>query len=369
MRPAIGIIGAGRMGTTHAKAAHFLIKHGLVDADLVGIAEADDARREAFARVSGARIATADAGELIASPDINTIYICTPTFNHRELALKVAAAGKALFCEKPLAFTAADARTMSDAARAADITHQVGLVMRFSAVMNVTRSLIEAPDSGRPMTAVLIDDQFFPIQGHYASTWRGDAELAGSGTLLEHAIHDIDILVSFFGPVRRVHGVISDFSNHAGVEDLSNAILEFENGAVVNHVSIWHNILHRGSSRRLHVACENAQYSWDDNDWSGPVRCETQAAGGRTDISEDEVVARHVKLAGIDEPALQAIMTARYGGQDYTLEDYRFLRAVSEGRPAWPDFSVAAYAHTVVDAIYQSAREGRPVDIPRGADA
>lgn len=366
MRPVIGIIGGGRMGTTHGKAAHFLIKQGLIDGELAGICEADAERRESFGRASGARIVTANPQELIGAPEINTVYICTPTFNHRALAEQVCAAGKALFCEKPLAFNAGDARAMSEAAIAAGVTHQVGLVMRFSAVMNVTRALVQEEASGRPMAAMLVDDQFFPIQGHYASTWRRDVAQVGAGTLLEHAIHDIDMLVSMFGRVRRVHGATRNFAGHEGVEDLSSAMIEFENGCIGTHVSIWHNILHRGSSRRMNVLCENAQFSWDDNDWSGPIRCETQASGGREDMDSDEVVRRHVGIAGVEDARLRAIMTAAYGGQDYTLEDYAFLRAVSEERAAFPDFSVAVYAHEVVDAIYESARVGRPVALEVG---
>jgi predicted dehydrogenase len=351
------------MGTTHGKAAHFLIKQGLIDGDLIAIAEADAGRREDFARASGASLATADPDELIASPEINTVYICTPTFNHRALAEKVCAAGNALFCEKPLAFNADDAAAMSAAAKAAGVTHQVGLVMRFSAVMNVTRALVHEPAFGRPMTATLIDDQFFPIQGHYASTWRADPAQAGSGTLLEHAIHDIDILVSFFGRVRRVHGAVRNFSETPAVEDLSAAMLEFENGAVATHVSIWHNILHRGSSRRITVTSENAQFSWDDDDWAATIRVDAQRDGGRMHIASSDVVARHIEIAGIQDERLRAIMTPQYRGQDYTLEDYAFLKAVCEDRPASPDFTVAVYAHRIVDAIYRSAAEGRPVDI------
>ncbi|HYM14682.1 MAG TPA: Gfo/Idh/MocA family oxidoreductase, partial [Dehalococcoidia bacterium] len=197
MRPQVGIIGAGVMGTTHGKTAHFCFKSGLVDGDIVGIAEPDPERRERFARASGARVVTADPGELIASPDINTVYICTPTHSHLDLARNVLTRGKALFCEKPLAFNAVDARLMRDAARAAGVTHQVGLVMRFSPVVTVTRDLLNDAASGRAMTCVMVDDQFFPIQGHYASTWRGDVALVGAGTLLEHAIHDVDILISY----------------------------------------------------------------------------------------------------------------------------------------------------------------------------
>lgn len=363
MRPRIGVIGAGRMGTTHGKTAHFLIKQGLIDGEIVAVADADTARRDAWAKAAGARLATADPDELIASPDVNTVYICTPTYNHRVLAERVCAAGKALFCEKPLAFNAEDADAMSDAATRSGVTHQVGLVMRFSAVMNAMRGLIADPAAGRVMTALLVDDQFFPIQGHYASTWRGDVAQVGAGTLLEHAIHDIDILVWYMGRVTRVHGLTRNFAGKEGVEDLSSALLEFESGATASHTSVWHNILHRGSSRRMNIICENAQFSWDDDDWAGPIRTETQVAGGRADISRDDVVARHVEYAGVTDERLRAVMGAQYAGQDYLLEDYEFLKAVSDDRPAHPDFSVAAYAHRVVDAIYRSAREGAPVAV------
>jgi predicted dehydrogenase len=331
MRPRIGIIGGGVMGTTHGKCIHFCL--------------------------------TADAEELIRSPEINTLYVCTPTFNHVELAERIAAAGKALFCEKPLAFNADDAARMRDATRRSGITHQVGLVMRFSPVIFVTRDLINDPASGRPMTCVMVDDQFFPIQGHYASTWRADVSMVGAGTLLEHAIHDVDILVSYFGRVRRVYGVTSHFFEKEGVEDLSSAVIEFEGGAVVNHISIWHNLLHRGSSRRMNVICENAQYSWEDDDYAGAIRCETNTTGGRTDIPSEEVVARFVERFPVTDPRLREAVIPHDLGQAYLLEDYTFLKAVSEDRQSWLDFDVAVYAHQVVDAIYESAKTGQPVSL------
>ena len=356
MRPRIGVIGAGVIGTFHGKAIHHCLKSGLIDGDFVAICDPDPERRESYSRVAGLALATADPEELIASPDVNTVYVCTPTAFHKDLALKTLAAGKALFCEKPLAFDAQDAAAMRDAAKTAGVTHQVGLVMRFSPVINVVRDLIREPEFGRTMSAVMVDDQFFPIQGHYRSTWRGDVSLVGAGTLLEHAIHDIDVLVSYFGRVRRVHGVTRHFFEKEGVEDLSSAILEFVDGPVVNHVSIWHNLLHRGSSRRMSVIGENAQLHWEDDDWTGAIRLESNAIGGRRDIPSDEVMSRYVESAGAaDDPRLRDAVAR------HSLEDYTFLKAVSEDRPGFPDFDVALYAHQVVDAIYQSAREGRPV--------
>jgi predicted dehydrogenase len=235
--------------------------------------------------------------------------------------------------------------------------------MRFSPVVWVTRELVREAASGRTMACVMVDDQFFPIQGHYQSTWRGDVTKVGAGTLLEHAIHDIDLLLWTFGAVKRVHGVMSSFFGKEGIEDASSAMLEFQSGAVVSHVSIWHNLLHRGSSRRMHVICENAQYSWEDDDYAGAIRCETNAAGGRTDISSEEVIERFRDGVSGADARLREYMSTHDLGQSYLLENYTFLKAVSEGTQSWLDFDVAVQAHGVVDAIYQSARDGRPVDL------
>ncbi|HZP56524.1 MAG TPA: Gfo/Idh/MocA family oxidoreductase [Dehalococcoidia bacterium] len=364
MRPRIGVIGAGLMGAAHGKSVHFCLKNGLIDGEFVALAEPDPERRAAYAARAGVSFVTADAAELIASPDVNTVYICTPTVHHKALALEALGRGKALFCEKPLAFNAGDAAVMAEAARKAGVTHQVGLVLRYAAVINVLRELLAAPEMGRPMTAVMVDDQYFPTQGRYASTWRGDARLVGAGTLLEHAIHDVDMLLWFFGPVTHVYGTTRHFFEKEGVEDVSNAVLEFASGVVVSHTSIWHNLLHRGSSRRLTLVCEDGQLGYEDDDWAGPVWTDTNALAERTQLSETEVVRRFVaqlELHGLGVGRLLSAVTPEYHGQDYLLEDYAFLRAVSEDRPASPDFGVAVEAHRVVDAVYASARSGERI--------
>ncbi len=362
MRPRIGVIGAGVMGTAHGKAIHYCLKNGLIDGEFVGVAESDAERCESYAKAAGLSFTTDDPRELIASPDINTVYVCTPTVSHRALALEVCAAGKALFCEKPLAFNAEDAAVMRNAAKDAGVTHQVGLVLRFAPVFTVFRELLKDPALGRTMTAVMVDDQYFPIQGHYRSAWRGDVRLVGAGTLLEHAIHDVDILASYFGRVQRVFGVTRYFAGKDGVEDLSSAVLEFASGTVVSHTSIWHNLLDRGSSRRMRVVCEKGQFSWGDNDWAAPIEADTSDSG-RYEITSEEVVSRYAEGARIADERLRRAVTVQYAGQDYLLEDYAFLRAVSEDRQSFPDFDNALYAHQIVDAIYESARSGRPVDV------
>ena len=124
----------------------------------------------------------------------------------------------------------------------------------------------------------------------------------------------------------------------------------------------------------MNVTCEELQFSWDDDDWAGEIRVDAQRDGGRTSIPTREVVERHIEVAGIsDERLRDAMLRTPHAGLAYVLENYAFLSAVRDGCQAAPTFGEAVYAHAVVDAIYQSARDGRPVDVasalPEGFDA
>ena len=111
------------------------------------------------------------------------------------------------------------------------------------------------------------------------------------------------------------------------------------------------------------ITSENAQYSFDDSDWCGPIRIDADRDGRRVTLDAEEVVRRHVAIMGIEDERLRGLMTPTYSGQDYLYENYAFLKAVNEERAAFPSFEVAVYAHAVVDAIYESARTGVPMDV------
>ena len=108
----------------------------------------------------------------------------------------------AVFCEKPLAFDVAAAQRMVDAVEAANVANQVGLILRFIPQFVHTRSLLADDRAGRLLAVSFRDDQFIPIQSHYGSTWRIDPDRCGRGTLLEHSIHDVDVLQWMCGPGR-----------------------------------------------------------------------------------------------------------------------------------------------------------------------
>lgn len=345
----IGLIGCGFIGRFHSIAIRYLIKEGLVDGRYVAVCDLDEDRARSFGDVTGAELVTADPREVIDSPDVNVVYVCVPTAGHKELVLRAAERGKHVFCEKPLATNLEDVKEMVAAAGRAGVKAGVGLILRHSPILTVLKSLTEDPNLGRLMTIVFRDDQFFPVQGHYGSDWRKDQAQAGAGTLLEHSIHDIDVLRWFAGDVRAVRGRTENFAGHEGVEDLAIAQVEFAGGAHAELVSVWHSVHRRQSSRRLELFFENALFHIED-DFSGPISYQKDGEE-QAIIPESEVRKRYLRLIGRTEPALMDALR-------YSLEAYLFLDAIAHGREPFPDFRAGLEAHRVVDAIYRSAAAG-----------
>ena len=332
----VGFLGAGLIATYHSKS----LRRSGVEAELgvvrAGVYDPDPVRAAAFAQASGHTVCQSE-DEVLDTCDV--VYVCTWTSEHPRQVAKAAARGLAVFCEKPLATSLAAAQEMAKAVRKAGVTNQVGLVLRRSPAYLYARHLVTAPRSGRVMAVMFRDDQFIPIQGHYSSTWRGNKALVGAGTLLEHSIHDIDMLRFVIGDIQRVSAHQANFHELDGIEDVVTASIAFADGALGTLVTVWHDNLARPSLRRAEIFCERRFIVIEGDDWFGPVRW-TDTDGTERSLEGDELVAAVEPL--IDGPA---------------NPDGAFIRAVAAGVPSWPDFDTAVEAHRVVDAMYTSASE------------
>ena len=321
MTTRVGIVGCGFIAALHSRALKGIVDAGLVDAAVVATCDTDLDRAVAFARAHRAAIATTDSAEVLAAVD--AVWICTPTALHRALAEAAASAGVAVFCEKPLAPTLADAEALTEAVVGAGVPHQVGLVLRTAPVFVALRDLLAGGELGRPMAAAFRDDQFFPIQGHYGSSWRADAAIAGGGALIEHSIHDLDLLRFLLGEVADVSGRTANFAGHEGIEDVAVATLAFASGATAGLVSVWHD------------------------DYTGPLHVETS----------DGAEARACPAPAWVEELPVDRRWRSFAGQ-YAPANRSFLEALARGRPPEPGLDVALVAHGLADAVYRSAREG-----------
>jgi predicted dehydrogenase len=347
----VGLVGCGFIGTVHSFALRQLSRAGLIDAAVTATYDADGARAETAAAAHDGAAAMPDLDSLIDAVDV--VWVCTWTAAHAAPVHAAVAARRSVFCEKPLAPTLAECETVAVDLRR--VPHQVGLVLRYAPVFRAAADAVRSGRYGAPLAAILRDDQYFPIQGMYGSTWRGDVAKAGGGTLIEHSIHDVDVLSALFGGPEWVAARTACRFGHIGIDDVADLTLTYAGQVVATLVSVWHQVTTRPSTRRLEIFCEDA-FLWTDDDYLGPLHVETsngveqiQAAlpswADRLGVPDALVAA----VAQYAEPALAFLDTLARDG------------AAARGEP---DVDVALAAHRVVDAAYRSAAtDGAPMAV------
>ena len=199
---AVLMVGAGRAGTVHAvnraEATRRARVVGAVDpnADAAAVMA-----QRAYADWSGATLEEA----LESGPDFDAVVITTPTFLHRDLAVAAARAGKHVFCEKPMALSAAECEEMIAAADEAGVTLQIGFMRRFQPEFAEARRRVEAGDLGEVMVVKsLTRGPGLP------PPWAWDLALS-NGLLAEVTSHDFDCVRWLAGSnIERVYAEVSN---------------------------------------------------------------------------------------------------------------------------------------------------------------
>lgn len=341
----IAIIGCGFIGGIHSLVLWGLRRAGVTRDAVVAACDGDPERARLCALFHEAPVATSDPEEAMRVAD--TVWICTPTATHLDLVRAAGRNGLAVYCEKPLAPTFDQATQVAAAASGAPL--QVGLVLRHSPVLQAMADKARFGGLGKVMSVVLRDDQYFPIQGLYASTWRGDVSVCGGGTLIEHSIHDLDTLVWLAGPVCSIGAHTANFAGHQGVEDVAVATLVHESGTTSSLTSVWHQVLSRPSTRRFEIFCENGVL-WTDDEHAGPAWL--QAGDDIAPLEPDAPSAAEGKVSRLlGLPAeFQAPLSL------YVRADLAFLQSLHAGSRPHPGADLALEAHRLVDAAYRSAR-------------
>jgi predicted dehydrogenase len=340
----VGLVGCGNIGRAHSWALWAVRKAGHADVRITAVCDPDAERARDLAEPNKADVM--ELGSLLDSVD--AVYVCTPTVHHLDVVRAASARGLPIYCEKPLGRSLEEAEAV--AAELRKVTHRVGLVMRCVPLFETVADIVRSGRYGRPMVLVLRDDQYFPIQGQYASKWRSDVASAGGGTLIEHSIHDLDLFALILGDATDVSCRTHAFFGHDGIEDLATVTLTFPHGTTASLISVWHQVLTRGSSRRLEVFCEDA-FLWTDNDRTGPLHIETTQG--------KEAIACPMP-AWMDELPVPA--DRREVLAPYAEASRRFLDAIASRSAGSPGEGDAVAAHRMVDAAYRSAhRGGAPV--------
>ncbi len=326
--------------------------------ELTAVADPSPENRERFAATYGYSRAFADARDLIAAAAVDALFVCTPTAFHAEVVRAAAQAGLHLFCEKPLAMSHAEAADMLAAVRRAGVKAQIGLVLRFSPVYNVMRSLLRDPDNGEPMAVWFRDDQCFPIRGVHDTPWRSDRALTAGGTLIEHGVHDLDLLAWMFGPIERVRAWESNFAGHRGVEDYMAVEVQLAGGLRAQLLNLWHDMAGRPSDRRLEIFCRRT-FLASAHDMLGEIELQRGDAGLQR-LGADEVMRRFEPLLDRRDHTFRD-----WYAVPYFLQDLAFVEALLEERDPTPSLEEGVAAQALAEAVYRAARSDVEIVLPR----
>ncbi len=199
---------------------------------------------EAAARQYGWEEAAIDWRSVVARDDIDLVDITTPGDLHAEIAIEAAKAGKAVFCEKPLANSIAEARAMVAAVEAAGVVHMVCHNYRRIPAVMLARSLIDAGRIGtiRHFRGTYLQDWI--VDPEFPLVWRLQKTQAGSGALGDIGAHVVDLARFLVGEITEVCGHLETFvkerplpGNPGGrgpvtVDDAALALARFETGAI-----------------------------------------------------------------------------------------------------------------------------------------
>lgn len=237
----IGLIGTGFMGKAHVFG--FASAQKVFDLpmqlELHTVADVTEAAASRAASDFGFAHATAEWRRVIEDPEIDVVDITAPNALHKEMALAAIAAGKHVYCEKPLAPLAADAREMAEAAEAKGVKTQVGFNYLCNPMLKLAKEMIEAGELGeiRGYRGLHAEDYMADASG--AFTFRHDP--AGGGALADIGSHALATAEMLLGPITEVMGdcvtMIGERPDGKGgirrveVDDVGRAFVRFANGA------------------------------------------------------------------------------------------------------------------------------------------
>lgn len=379
----VGLIGTGFMGKSHGlafRSVSAVFRPPPAAVRLAVIADVGEDLARSAAEAYGFARWTPDWREVVAAPDVDLVDITLPNYLHKEVALAAIAAGKHVYCEKPLANTAADAWEMAEAAERAGVRTMVGFNYLRNPAIALARQIIDGGELGEirhfrgwfDLDAVADPDAPF--------SWRFDRALAGSGALGDLGSHVIAFARHLVGEITRVSAktAIHIPSRPAGEgaygyrnvaasgapgravenDDVVSALVEFATGASgvieANRVATGRRydlglqvIGSRGSlafsQQRMH---ELQLFTAGDPPGRGGLRS--------VQIGPEHPWYGHFwPIAGLPL-GLQELKT---------IEVHDLLAGLATGTPVWPDFREGWQVCRVIDAILESDATGRWIDV------
>lgn len=360
-----GLIGSGFMGRAHAIAMHsvgatFGADYGV---DCAALADTSASAAAKAAESLGFARSTGDWRELIADPDIDFLDICTPNFLHAEMALAALAAGKHVYCEKPLALDLEESIAIAEAAKRSNVRHAIGFNYICNPMLQVARHIVQSGEIGEVVAfrGSYLEDYMGDPRVPYS--WRCQRRLAGSGALADLGSHLINMAHFLLGPIARVCGTLrtvhreraetgSGTKRPVENEDIAQALIEFASGVPgtmeISRIATGYKC---GLAIEVHGTLGSVLF--DQERMNELQLYRTEDGPGRRGF--------RTILAGPEHPDYAAFCPAPGHGlgiNDLKVIELRnFIRAVRSGSAASPDFSEGLRVQQVMTAIERSAAE------------
>jgi UDP-N-acetylglucosamine 3-dehydrogenase len=325
----VALIGAGTMGGVHATQWSTIR-----EADVVGVL---DPRGEA-SRALGPHYSDWESLLSQAKPDI--VDICVPTPFHREYVERAAAAGMAIFVEKPLARTMADCDAIVELVTRTGVPFMAGHVLRYFPEYLSTKRLVDDGAVGTPAAVRTSRMAGFPHQG--IDDWYADPVKSG-GVVLDMIIHDFDWLLWTFGPVSRVFACgLYGNAKYVGELDYALVTLRFASGALGHVTGSW---AHPGGFRTTLEVAGDGGLIEHDSARTAPLTASLRSNEGGA--------------GGVAVPESPMAM----GEDPYFLEIQAFVKALDAGEQPPVTVHDARNAARVALAALESIETGKVVSL------
>lgn len=287
-----------------------------------------------------------DLAEVLADREIDLVDVCLPPHLHFPVARDAMRFGKHVVCEKPLVRSLADADALMAEAKKQDRILCPVFQYRFGPATSQLQALQAAGLTGQPQVAAL-ETHWNRDADYYAVPWRGTWEGENGGAVLGHAIHNHDLLTSVMGPIRRLSAFTTTRVNDIEVEDCAAISFEMENGALATS-SI--TLGAADDTTRLRFVFEKLTVESGSMPYAPATDQWTFTARNPADQAQVDAVVASVTDVRAGFAGYFAELAAQIAGQDNTAV------TLADGRRSIE----------LVAAIYQSAREGRAIELPLG---
>ncbi|WP_116953136.1 Gfo/Idh/MocA family protein [Jiangella endophytica] len=259
------VVGTGLIAHSHARA--IAAQGGR--AGLVAAVEVDERRLAGFVRDWPVRHAGASLAEVLATGEVDLVIVCTPPSSHVPLAVEALAAGVHVLVEKPPAVSLADFDVLARAAAASAADAFVVFQHRFGSAARQLRRLARDGVLGRPLVA-RCETTWYRDDAYFAVPWRGSWAAEGGGPTMGHGVHQMDLMLSVLGPWAEVTAMAGRQSRPTRTEDVSCAVVRFENGALA---TVTNSVVSPREATALRFDWEHATvevehlYGYGDDDW------------------------------------------------------------------------------------------------------